>query len=119
MHSYGLVIKALQIEVDESSNNKFQILDKIKSNDINMFENKNDNKNDNKNYYNNDNIQKNDIGEKILDAMKNWRTFGMSKSKVEKDNIKISSIIKNNDKSLFDDTEYVPVQDANKLVINI
>lgn len=105
LHSYGLDIKSLQIEVDDSLANKFEILNKIQKNNTNMFDHKI--------------IQTNDIGEKILDAMKNRTIYGMNKNKIEKDNIKILSIIKNNDKSMFDDSDYVSAQDAQNLVINI
>ena len=51
--------------------------------------------------------------------MKNRSTFGMNKNKISNDNNKIIDIIKNNDKSLFDDSDYVSVQEAKKLVVTI
>lgn len=102
---YGLIIKSLQFEIDEPMLDKFQILNTIKNSDKNMFDQ--------------DTVPRDDYSEKISDIMKNRNLYGMSRNKISKDNDKIVDIIKSNDKSLFDEIDYVSVHEANRLTVTI
>lgn len=88
-YNYGLHIKVEQMEIDETLSQRFQILKKLKENNKNMFAE--------------------ETSKKMHAMMENRNIYGMSKNKIEVDNKKIITLIKNNSsKSLFDDTEYAP-----------
>lgn len=106
--NYGVCIKALQIEIDDTITNTFQILDKIKDNNKNMFKNDEDDVKKNNDY-------------KFLetDHIKKMSQFGISKNKTELNNNKIVNLLKTGVSSMFkyDDTEYS--EPVNEIVVNI
>jgi hypothetical protein len=92
-YNYGIHIKVIQMEIDESLSQRFQVLKKLKENNKNMFSDE----------------QNKNTREKIFEIMENRNIYGMNKKKVETDNNKIIAIIKNNSSmSMFDETEYAP-----------
>ena len=105
--NYGVSIKVLQMEIDDTVTNTFQILDKLKDNNKNMFKKENDN------------IKHNDDYKIFESDIKKMSVFVISKNKTETNNNKIVSVLKNNESSMFkyDNTEYS--EPSNKIVVSI
>lgn len=106
-YNYGVSIKVLQMEIDDTVVNNFQMLEKLKDNNKNMFKKEEDE------------VKKNDDYKIFENDIKRMSQFGMNKNKIETNNNKIVNILKNGEQSMFkyDETEYS--EPINKITIDI
>ena len=94
LDEFGISVKVMQVEVDDTIVSKLQVLDKLKNNRLNMFEQDTP-------------IVVDETINKEYDRLYNQAVYGMNKRQIQKGNTNVVSSLKNSGmRSFFSDRDY-------------